>query len=109
MNLIRMSNTSEKHLKTLERTILDYRNKQLLLADSIAMCERKKLQCEYQADMKVNAESEIKFQQYHRDYLDAQLIVERLIQRVDVEYAVVKCAANALARARSHSPRRASP
>ena len=104
-----MSNTSEKHLKTLERTILDYRNKQLLLADAIAMCERKNLQVQYQSDMKVNAESEIKFQQYHRDYLDAQLIVERLIQRVDVEYAVVKCAANALARARSHSPRRASP
>ena len=104
-----MSNTSEKHLKTLERTILDYRNKQLLLADSIAMCERKKLQCEYQADMKVNAESEIKFQQYHRDYLDAQLIVERLIQRVDVEYAVVRSAANQLARARSQSPKRASP
>ena len=104
-----MSNTNEKYLTSLENRINDYRNKQLLLADAIAMCERKKLQCEYQADMKVNAESQIKFEQYHRDYLDAQLIVERLIQRVAVEYAVVKCAANALARARSHSPRRASP
>ena len=104
-----MSNTNEKYLTSLENRINDYRNKQLLLADAIAMCERKKLQCEYQADMKVNSESQIKFEQYHRDYLDAQLIVERLIQRVDVEFAVVKCAANALARARSHSPRRASP
>ena len=104
-----MSNTNEKYLTSLENRINDYRNKQLLLADAIAMCERKKLQCEYQAQMKVNAESQIKFEHYHRDYLDAQLIVERLIQRVDVEFAVVKCAANALARARSHSPRRASP
>ena len=104
-----MSNTNEKYLTSLENRINDYRNKQLLLSDAIAMCERKKLQCEYQADMKVNAESQIKFEQYHRDYLDAQLIVERLIQRVDVEFAVVKSAATALARARSHSPRRASP
>jgi len=102
-------NTNEKHLKTLEKTISDYRNKQLLLADAIAMCERKKLQCEYQADMTVNAQSQIQFEQYHRDYLDAQLIVQRLIERVDVEYAVVKCAANQLARARSQSPKRASP
>ena len=109
MNLIRMSNTNEKYITSLENRISDYRNKQLLLADAILMCERKKLQCDYQADMKVNAESEIKFQHYHRDYLDAQLIVERLIQRVDVEYAVVKSAANQLARARSNSPRRASP
>ena len=108
MNLIIM-NTNEKHLKTLEKTISDYRNKQLLLADAIAMCERKKLQCEYQADMTVNAQSQIQFEQYHRDYLDAQLIVQRLIERVDVEYAVVKCAANQLARARSQSPKRASP
>lgn len=102
-------NTNEKHLKALEITISDYRNKQLLLADAIATCERMRLQCEYQADMKVNAESQIKFEEYHQNYLDSQAIVERLIQRVDVEFTVVKCAANALARARSHSPRRASP
>ena len=62
-----------------------------------------------QADIIVNDESQIKFEQYHRDYLDAQLIVQRLIQRVDVEYAVVRSAARQLARARSQSPRRASP
>ena len=104
-----MPNTNEKYLTSLENRINEYRNKQLLLADAIALCERKKLQCEYQADMIVNAESQIKFEQYHRDYLDAQLIVQQLIQRVDVEYAVVKSAANQLARARSNSPRRASP
>jgi len=104
-----MFNTNEKYITSLENRISDYRNKQLLLADAIAMCERKKLQCEYQAQMKVNAESNVKFEQYHRDYLDAQLIVQRLIQRVDVEYTVVKSAARQLARARSQSPRRASP
>ena len=101
--------TNEKYLTSLENRINEYRNKQLLLADAIAMCERKKLQAEYQADMTVNAQSQIKFEQYHRDYLDAQLIVQRLIQKVDVEYDVVRCAANQLARARSHSPKRASP
>jgi len=104
-----MFNTNEKYITSLENRISDYRNKQLLLADAIAMCERKKLQCEYQAQMKVNAESNVKFEQYHRDYLDAQLIVQRLIQRVDVEYTVVKSAARQLARARSQSPKRASP
>jgi len=104
-----MFNTNEKYITSLENRISDYRNKQLLLADAIAMCERKKLQCEYQAQMKVNAESNVKFEQYHRDYLDAQLIVQRLIQRVDMEYTVVKSAARQLARARSQSPRRASP
>jgi hypothetical protein len=104
-----MSNTNEKHLTSLENRINEYRNKQLLLADAIAMCERKKLQCEYQADMTVNAQSQIKFEQYHRDYLDAQEIVSHLMERVNVEFDVVKCAAAQLARARSNSPRRASP
>ena len=108
MNLIIMK-TNEKYLTSLENRINEYRNKQLLLADAIAMCERKKLQVEYQSQLEVNAQSQISFQQYHRDYLDAQLIVQRLIERVDVEYAVVKCAANQLARARSQSPKRASP
>ena len=104
-----MTTTNEKYIKTLEQTIMDYRNKQMLLADAIALCERKKLQVEYHADMKVNAESQIKFEQYNLDYIDAQLIVQRLIERVNVEFAVVKSAANQLARARSNSPRRASP
>ena len=104
-----MPNTNEKYLTSLENRITDYRNKQLLLSDAIAMCERKKLQVEYQSQLEVNSESQTKFEQCHRDYLDAQLIVQQLIQRVDVEYAVVKSAANQLARARSHSPRRASP
>jgi hypothetical protein len=104
-----MSNTNEKYIKTLEQTISDYRNKQLLLSDAIALCERKKLQVEYHADMKVNAESETKFEEYNRDYLDAQEIVSHLMERVNVEFDVVKCAAAQLARARSNSPRRASP
>jgi len=104
-----MTTTNEKYIKTLENRINEYRNKQLLLADAIALCERKRLQCEYHADMKVNAESQIKFEQYNLDYIDAQLIVQRLIERVNVEFDVVKSAANQLARARSNSPRRASP
>ena len=103
-----MSN-NEKHLKTLEKTISDFRNKQLLLADAIALCDRKRLQCEYQADMKVNSESQIKFEEYHEEYVSAQEIVTHLMKRVDIEMITVKCAAGQLARARSHSPRRASP
>jgi len=103
-----MSN-NEKHLKILEQTLNDYRNKQLLLADAIATCERKRLQVEYQSDMKVNAQSQIKFEEYHQDFVDAQEIVSRLMNRVEVEFTVVKCAAAQLARARSYSPRRASP
>ena len=103
-----MSNNA-KHLKILEQTISDYKNKQLLLADAIATCNRKRLQVEYQSDMKVDAESQIKFEEYHRDFVDAQEIVSHLMERVNVEFNVVKCAAAQLARARSHSPRRASP
>ena len=47
-----MTTTNEKYIKTLENRIMDYRNKQMLLADAIALCERKRLQCEYQADMR---------------------------------------------------------
>jgi len=104
-----MTTTNEKYIKTLEQTIMDYRNKQMLLADAIALCERKKLQCEYHADMKVNAESQIKFEEYNLDYIDAQEIVSHLMERVNVEFDVVKCAAAQLARSRSNSPRRASP
>ena len=103
-----MSN-NEKHLKILEQTISDYKNKQLLLADAIAVADRKRLQCEYQSQLEVNAESQIKFEQYHSDFVDAQEIVSHLMNRVEVEFTVVKCAAAQLARARSHSPRRASP
>jgi len=93
-----MSDTNEKHLTTLEKTISDFRNKQLLLADAIALCDRKRLQYEYEAN-----------EEYRQEYIAAQEIVTHLMKRVDIEMITVKCAAGMLARARSHSPRRASP